>query len=415
MVLPNALKLHPVIQAHPGHHQGFTPLTLTNAVTYLLLVALCWAALLSLCMGAWRAIQSGGSQDFQYSIARLILHGVNPYADWLKGDKSHFLLNQDPLYLPNLSYLLSPFAVLDWPTAKCLWMVVNLTLACYAAWLLYAAYNRQGKTNCGLLIALLFLSSNPVRVAIGNGQQALLILVATVWALRHRSSPLLSGMAFSVSLAKYSIGPFFLAAELGCRRIIAILVVVAIVLAAFVGLSIQTHSPFNLSLLLGPLEVSKLYPSFSNHFLWLNQHFGFSGIRLLSLIGLAVVCLRARALASAGLPAKEVDMKLACGATFASLLFAPHLGYDFLMLALPLALGCRLDQLKKLERCLYIAVLLFWWNIGSFLSALRLPVVITTGATVLMILAFVLLVYAFLAKASNQINTAEDNVIQSAL
>jgi hypothetical protein len=374
-----------------------------------LLVVLACAALLSLSIGAWRAVQSGGSQDFQYSSAHLMLNGVNPYAIWLISGREHFLLSQDPIYFPNMYYLLAPIAALDWPKAKCLWMIVNGALAGYFAWLLYAAQKRPGENCRALLIALFFLSATPVRSVIGNGQQSILILVATAWAMRHRSKPLLSGLAFSVSLAKYSFGLFFLAAEVGRRRIIAPLIAFATVFACYVGLSIQTHSPFNFSLLFGPMKVGTTVYTFTNHFLWLNQHFGSSSVMLFSALGLAIVFLRACVLSATSLPSNEVDIKLACGAAFSSLLFGPHHTYDFVMLALPLAVGCRLDNLKRFERYLYSGVLLTFWIIPGFLEIPRDPIVAGVK-NVLLVLALGLLIYVFLAKASNQISPVEDGV-----
>jgi hypothetical protein len=393
----------PVAPCQPGVKKNFL-------FTLLLMVLGC-AALLSLGAGVRRALQSGGSQDFQYSPSRVLLDGKNPYTAWLNGEKDRFLLTQHPNYLPNMLYLLSPFACLDWPKARFLWMMANMGMAFYFAWLLYAAQEDRRNQGSGLLIALLFLSSNPVRNNIGNGQQSLLILLATAWALRLRSKPFLAGIVWSVPLAKYSFGAFFIAAELGCRRILATVVAGAIVLAGFAGLCLQTHGSFNLKLLLAPLEVAKTGEAFINHFLWLDEHFGYLGVKLLPLIGLAVVLWRARALASASLPSDELAMKLACGATFASLFCAPHLGYDYMMLALPLALGCRLEQLKKFERYLYMAVLLYYWNLSGFLSGLQRPM-LTIATNALLIPAFAALIYSFLAKASNRIDAASESVGQ---
>jgi hypothetical protein len=287
-------------------------------------------------------------------------------------------------------------------------MVINMMMACGMAWLLFAAQKRPEDKTTGLLIALFFLSSNPVRNTIGNGQQALLILVATLLALRQYPKPLLSGIAMGIALAKYSIGLFYFVGELGRRRLIASAIALAVVLASFIGLAIQTHASFNLNLLMGPLEVSKRYPAFANQFFWINQHFGYTGVRLVPLFGLTVVFLRARALASSNLSANEVAIKLACGATFVSLLCAPHLGYDFVMLALPLALGCRLADLKKFERYLYGALLLLYWNISGFLEGLRQSIV-PAIKTALVMTALALLAYVFLGKPSNRITPAENN------
>jgi hypothetical protein len=376
-----------------------------------LLVALLFMALLSLAEGVYSALQFTGGVDCQYSGAHLMMNGENPYDTWLKGDTDRFLLTQRPNYLPNLLYLLAPIAVLDWPAAKCLWMIVNLALAGWFAWMLYAAQKPGLGKYCALLIALFFLSSQPVRFSIELGQQSLLILVATTWALRLRAKPILSGMAFSVAMTKYSVGAFFLVAELACRRFFAAVVAAVIIVAAYAGLSIQTHVPFNLRLLLEPLNVARTGVCFEGYFFWLDQHCGSVAVGLLPLIGLVIVFLRARALAASGLPANEIDMKLACGAACMSLLFAPHIRYDFVLLALPLALGCRLDQLKKFERYLFAAILLARWNLASALEALQLPI-LTTAKNVVLTLALAVLACLFLASRSNQAGAAQDTVKQ---
>jgi hypothetical protein len=338
-----------------------------------------------------------------------MLEGKNPYAVWLNGWDDRFMVSQGPNCLPHLFYFLLPFAFLDWPTAKCLWMIVNVAMAGFFAWLLYAAQKGGENNGHGLLLALFFLSSNPVRNVIGNGQNSLLILLATLLALSCRSKPLLSGLGLGISMAKYSFGAFFLAAELGRRRLLAGIVALTVVFAGYLGLAIQTRASLNSSLLMGPIKAIKKYPSFADHFLWLHQNLGDAGVAFLPLIGLAIVFFRAYALTLARLPADEVDMKLACGAVFAALLFAPHHLYDFVVLALPLALGYRLANLKAFERYLYGGTLLAYWNLPGPLDASRQPVV-AAAKTVLSMLALALLTYVFLAKTSNRMNAAKDRV-----
>src|SRR5579863_6314387 len=94
-----------------------------------LLILLACFALGSMFMGIRRAVSPGGSQDAQYSGARVLMKGENPYSTWLSGDRhGNYILNQDPNYLPDLFYLISPLTALNWPAARCVWMIINVSL-----------------------------------------------------------------------------------------------------------------------------------------------------------------------------------------------------------------------------------------------------------------------------------------------
>jgi hypothetical protein len=366
-----------------------------------LLIILAIGALVSLYVGAMRAVRPGESQDFNgYAGARLLQEGKNPYAVWLNGWDNRFLWAQGPMCFPQFFYIVFPYGSMSWPAASCAWMITNVAMALLFAWLLFSAQKRPGENRFGLLIALLFLSSNPVRNVIGNGQSSLLVLLGTFVAFNWRSNPILSGAGLCLSLIKYSFGAYFVMAEFACRRVLGTIIAGAVILMAFVGVAIESRSRFNLQLLKGPLDALKAYPSFADHFLWLHTYAGDLGVKLFPVIGLAVVFWRTLVLYSAKLPSRVFDTKIFCGTVFATLLFAPHHSYDFVLLALPLALGVRLETLRPFERTIYLVTLFAYWNlIEPFNNSRSLTVM--TVRTFFILSTLGLLTYKFFAKPSN--------------
>jgi hypothetical protein len=168
----------------------------------LTLLSLC--AAVSTSVGVMNALHQ--SQDFQWSGERVLLHHVDPWAQYLAGDPGHqFIMTQIPNYLPILYVLIVPLGMLSLVYAKLLWGLANVVFAVVSA----GAAGRAFGLRRWRIVALvcLMLMATPTRISIGNGQQSLLVLM--MWCLTLLSTRLtgrgaiLSGIAYF----KYSFAP----------------------------------------------------------------------------------------------------------------------------------------------------------------------------------------------------------------
>jgi hypothetical protein len=218
----------------------------------LLLFGLLAAAIVSCAAGVRNAWH--GSQDFQYSPARILLDHADPYWIWLNGNPDGKIwLSQQPNYAHLLYVVLLPFSALPWPAAKITWACINLLLGITAA----TAIARRARLTvfAASCLTCIFLASTPFRNAVGNGQQALLILWCTqwAWALRERSA--LASPFLAVAFAKYTFffpyGVWF-----ALRGRVQLLATSALYLAiGWIVLSLWAHrTPF--ATLLEPLRVA---------------------------------------------------------------------------------------------------------------------------------------------------------------
>ena len=169
-----------------------------------LLVLLVLCAAVSTSVGVMNALHQ--SQDFQWSGERVLLHHVDPWAQYLAGDPGHqFIMTQIPNYLPILYVLIVPLGMLSLVYAKLLWALANVVFAVVSA----GAAGRAFGLRRWRIVALvcLMLMATPTRISIGNGQQSLLVLM--MWCLTLLSTRLtgrgaiLSGIAYF----KYSFAP----------------------------------------------------------------------------------------------------------------------------------------------------------------------------------------------------------------
>lgn len=156
-----------------------------------------FAAFLSLAAGMKNAMQH--SQDMQWSPVHMLQQHIDPWAEYLRGDPDHRIIDtQRPNYLPLLYVLLSPLALTSLPTAKLVWAGCNLVFAVGSATLLSRSY-RMSRWESATLVSL-FLMATATRNAIGNGQQSLLVLF--VWSLtllsaeQCRTRTALSGISY---------------------------------------------------------------------------------------------------------------------------------------------------------------------------------------------------------------------------
>jgi hypothetical protein len=327
----------------------------------LLLGALLVLALVSVV----RAIQlSGvelGSQDFQYSPSRMLLHGENPYLNWIQGRRSGFLLSQAANYLPLLYYALFPLAALPWTLAASVWAVSKVFMALYVA---HVARRERDDNLAGLLVGLMLLSSLPLRVDISFGQQSMLVVVALLVMLRSRAM-WLAALCLAMACTKYSLGLYILVMLLGLAQYRLVIAALALLAASFVALALHTGTSIDLDLLMSPAVVNaQVFHHVYAPYAWLRQAFGFSAVMCMSIAGLTLtfaVARASRAVWSRGMK-DPVNGRVFVFAVMASLSFAPHGEYDYLMLVLPFLFFNPLQLMSRAASWLFLVLVLYYWN-----------------------------------------------------
>jgi hypothetical protein len=174
--------------------------------------------------------------DFQWSAARVLLEGADPFLLEQLGDPSG-RLSSGAVHAHLLYVLYLPLAILDVDTARGVWSVINIMLATIAVIVLGRALSlERGET---LVLGLLLLSSTPLRVAVGNSQMSLVVLACVAMLLHSRSST--STVVAGGSAVKWSFTPVIFLWVLMRRgwRAAALLVVAPLagflVFAALVG------------------------------------------------------------------------------------------------------------------------------------------------------------------------------------
>ncbi len=248
---------------HPEQAVKRSPSWLQQAVAGRMLLVCFIAALAILATafvgtGVKNALAPTGSHDFQWTPAKELLAGRNPYADFIQWKENgneytppHFL-NQSPSYPASVYVLLTPMAALDWPTAKLLWLCTNLCLIGLLLLGLQRVFPLRNKALF-VTIALLFLCSTPLRASLGAGQLNFLSLAAFIWAWHFAQTPgaanaKISGLLLAVAWVKYSL-TFPLTLLFICRGrwkpvIFASIIHAALTIAAAIQLGMWPHEFF---------------------------------------------------------------------------------------------------------------------------------------------------------------------------
>jgi hypothetical protein len=327
-----------------------------RAILITLLVVL---AVVSLAQGVRNAMADIGSQDFQYSASLLMLRGQNAYQAW-ESNRSAFLLSQGPNYLPLLYLFLTPFAVLPWGWAKLAWAIFNVSAA---LWISYRVWmNRFIESSVRLMIALLFLSSLPVRNTLGNGQQGLLVTLALV-LLFSLQNPFWRGLCLAVATTKYSIGAFFLGYFAGSRRANVAVIAIAGLLVGYLCYAAITGTKLEIGYFLAPVKVAGgmgLYPPFSI----LRRLFGHAAVVGVAVIGVAMMFALSRRLRSVDDAhlSSDVSTRIVFAVTLSAMALAPHAGYDGCVLIIPFVFFDPLKILGGVDRVIFLALLAYLWN-----------------------------------------------------
>lgn len=305
------------------------------------------------------------SQDLQWSGTRLLLNHVNPWLQSLAGNPDHTLiLSQGPNYAHFLYLLMAPLGAMSFAAARVVWAVCNLIFAGLTLWLVKGIFE-QTRTEWGIT-CIAFLCGTSFRNDLGNGQQALLVLVLVAAAYSARK-PWPKCLWFGLSYCKYSFSPpyFF---DLLLSRPIGF--VAATLIPAAIGV-LWAHwmvgGPW-LQLIVEPLLVGKgIRPSNSDLMAMVDDFFIWRhGWNILYLIlEYAVPVLAAAAVAwrmrfKSGLRGSALRQALTAVYGTSALLLFRHLGYDFVFLIFAFALALKYPR-QLAARAVLIGIVYFWF------------------------------------------------------
>ena len=148
-----------------------------------------------------------------------------------------------PAYTPFMVLLFSAFSFLSWPTAKVVWMVVNLLLVLIIPWLVLKLLpDGENLSNVSkLFLFLSFFCLQGTRISIWTGQASLIVFTLMLLTLLTlNKNPLIPGLFLGIALGKYSLALALVLFLFYKRRYIVIGVGVAwqlvgLVLLAFIG------------------------------------------------------------------------------------------------------------------------------------------------------------------------------------
>jgi hypothetical protein len=356
-------------------------------------------ALASLAVGVYHAMVS--SVDFQWSPARLLWQGVNPFEYGLRPQHPDIILTQVPAYGHLLYILLWPYAMLDWPSAKGAWMLSNLSFLAGGLGLLWCTLPNDGRRQfvfASLLLCIGFAARN----VLANGQHTLLLFFALTVFLIYRDRPLVAGVALAVVLTKYSFGlqVALLALLLGQYRVLAIAVGLnALGVVAFGALC----GSGGLDLLLAPVRVARVVTAIGcGDLLSLGRRlsggdpFGNTPLVLLSaavnLGYFAWLKTRLRGIDTRSLDTPTVALLLA-GSLYLSLGTAYHLKYDYVLVLFGLYAFIARAALRPTALLGLIGLhFLVFWTLPRF-DSLFGPGPMGTGLVAFMIGSFIFMAF----------------------
>lgn len=150
--------------------------------------------------------------DFHWESAAMFLRGINPYQYCIEGRLYEGVI-VDATQLPSTIALILPYGIFSHYVGNLLWDISNLIFTGVFLWFVYLNWF-QGRGKVGFLIALLFLSSTPFRVCIGNGQHimySLMFFAIAYWMVEHRKPWWATGIVLALGAFKYTVmAPLYL-------------------------------------------------------------------------------------------------------------------------------------------------------------------------------------------------------------
>ena len=139
--------------------------------------------------------------DFQWQPSVLFWNGINHYEKFMINGNWDFLC-QGGQYSHLLHVILYPFTLVEWETARFLWVVLNSSFVFFIGLIISKNFNiSKYKT---ILLLLIFLTCYPTRMTINYGQQSLFVLLFLILPFVYKTN--LSTFFSGLSMIKYSTG-----------------------------------------------------------------------------------------------------------------------------------------------------------------------------------------------------------------
>lgn len=325
---------------------SFCGFLLRNKTYERALKLLAWLAILVLVAHSLRNA-SVYSQDFQWSGARALLQGDNPYGSYLNtNSRSVFIKSQAPNYLQLYYLMLLPFAPLSERIANITWGICNVIMLFASAWILLDLMKVSMLPQWRYILIMLFaLTGFPARNAIGNGQSSIFVLFSIslgFWFLQNNKLVLppawqriIGASIFGISYIKYSFAPVF-----GLFLLFAssLPIALASLLPSAIGACSFLVLFKDISILSGPFVVSSqtMQGSYGIGDLLslINAFLGGMSSYQFKLIGYSLVALTIYAI---WWFRNYEPRRFFAIAALLSLMFVTHLGYDYVFLIILLA------------------------------------------------------------------------------
>ena len=145
-----------------------------------------------------KSVQNGA--DFQWHPTKLLFEGINHYAYFLNGGKG--FLSQLGEYGHGLYVILYPFSLVEWETAKILWLILNIIFCFLIPIIICKEFHVSFKKT--ILIICIFITCSQTRMGLNYGQQSLFTMFFLIlpFVFKSKTSYFFSGFSYF----KYSIG-----------------------------------------------------------------------------------------------------------------------------------------------------------------------------------------------------------------
>lgn len=139
--------------------------------------------------------------DFHWRPAVLMWDGINHYQQFILNGGGDFLC-QNGEYAHLLNVLYYPFTLLEWETARMVWLVINVVLVFIIPFFI-CEHLRLSKYQT-ILLVLIFITCYPTRMSLNYGQQSIFVLffMTLPFILNSKWASFFSGFSY----VKYNSG-----------------------------------------------------------------------------------------------------------------------------------------------------------------------------------------------------------------
>lgn len=364
------------------------------------LIVICLFAygLVSVFMGMYRGIIR--SKDFQWDSAMALAMRINPYEESLNPTGIAEKYGWYSLYgrleanqFPSLLWLLYPLTFFKPQTANCIWAFCNLVFGAVFLYGLRKSFLKDLTGDEFLFFVAVFLSGTPLRNCLAMGQHTLFSLAFLMLSiiLAQKGKWLWAGLLLSISWFKYAliipIALYYIYKRWFKELIVS--VVPHLLLTVFSAWWLDCSF---IDMILQPLQVSaKLTDQGAIDLgVWIGN--GSLTLLLEAAIGLCLV-------AFVFFIPKGYDKQVVTLLMLVSLIITYHRFYDFVVLAVPMALILFDKESTKIEKiCITASVVISYYVFTVFIHIWGMEGIQYETLTVILALFYYVLLFVELKK-----------------